>query len=130
MADSVNIQYIHKPWGFEHVLFMDKHNLILRLYINDGESTSLHCHPNKSTRMIVIRGTVKLTVNSTTYTLTSSNSIFIEKNAIHSSEAVDGDAELIEIDSPPLLTDIVRIKDKYGRTGKEFFYEDIKCETL
>jgi GDPmannose 4,6-dehydratase len=112
--------YINKPWGYEHTVFKDDECLIWRLILKNGESTSYHCHPNKKTMMVVLKGTINLKLNAETYVLHQFESKVIEKGQYHSSEAAYGDAEIIELDSPPLITDIIRVEDKYGREGKEF----------
>jgi GDPmannose 4,6-dehydratase len=113
--------YVNKPWGYEHTIFKDTECLLWRLIIKNGESTSLHCHPKKRTMMIVLKGAINLNLNDKVYLLNQFESKIIEKGEYHSSEAINGDAEVIEIDSPPLVTDIIRKEDKYGREGKEYY---------
>ena len=48
--------YTNKPWGFKHTSFKDNNCIIWRLLIKEGEATSYHCHPNKKTMMIVLKG--------------------------------------------------------------------------
>jgi GDPmannose 4,6-dehydratase len=116
--------FITKPWGYEHTVFNDDKCLIWRLVLKDGESTSYHCHPNKKTMLIVLKGEVEF-FDGWVDILQAFDSKVIEKGEYHSSKAINGDAEIIEIDSPPLVTDIIRLKDKYGREGKDY-YEDAK----
>jgi GDPmannose 4,6-dehydratase len=112
--------YVNKPWGYEHTVFKDDQCLIWRLIIKKGESTSYHCHPNKITKMIVLNGTIKLNLDNNIIILNKFDSQVIEKGLYHSSEALSEECELIEIDSPPLVTDIIRLDDKYGREGKPY----------
>ena len=119
--------YVPKPWGFEHTIFKDNSSLVLRLCINKGESTSYHCHQHKKTMMIVVNGKVKLhTHDNETILLDQFDSRVIDIFINHAIEAVSDTAEVLEIDSPPLILDIVRYKDKYGRENKAFYPEESK----
>lgn len=107
--------YTNKPWGFEHTIFKDNNCLVWRLLIKEGEATSYHCHPNKKTMMIVLKGRVRLTTPEKVVVMNKFDSEVIDKGVSHSSESLDGESEVIEIDSPPLVSDIIRFQDKYGR---------------
>ena len=53
-----NIDYsrivVKKPWGYEYLFFSNKNIAITILSINRNESTSLHCHPNKTTSLYIL----------------------------------------------------------------------------
>ena len=39
---------VHKPWGYEYVVYRNLNNLCVTLLsIDYNKKTSLHCHPNK-----------------------------------------------------------------------------------
>jgi mannose-6-phosphate isomerase-like protein (cupin superfamily) len=130
VSESVGGLYLKKPWGFEYTLYKDADLIIWKLHINKGQRTSLHKHPNKTTMMIVLNGRIELTLDNWIEYLDQFDSEVIDKGLVHSTKAVDGDAEVLEIDNPPLVTDIVRLSDMYGRTGIDFFQEKQECEKL
>ena len=51
---------VAKPWGCEHIAYQNKVCCVGLLKINYNEETSLHCHPNKKTGLIVVKGKVKI----------------------------------------------------------------------
>ena len=51
-----------KPWGHEFLIFQNKNIGIWFLKLNKGHKTSLHCHFNKDTIIIVLKGSAKITL--------------------------------------------------------------------
>ena len=49
-----------KPWGHEYLIYENQDVAIWHLFINKWERTSLHCHPNKKTGLIVLQGGAKV----------------------------------------------------------------------
>ena len=47
---------VSKPWGYEYLVFETKEVALWLLYIKEGGKTSLHCHPNKTTGLILLDG--------------------------------------------------------------------------
>ena len=46
-----------KPWGYEYVVYRDRNKLCVTLLsINHNQTTSLHCHPNKKSGFILLKG--------------------------------------------------------------------------
>jgi len=115
---------VDKPWGYESIISKDDNTAIWKLFLKYNEKTSSHCHPNKDTLMIVIDGSVIFTVGNETLRMSKFDSKLVKAGIYHRAEAISKNgANIIEIDSPPLLTDIVRGEDKYGRAGKSYFPE-------
>ena len=50
---------IKKPWGQEYLIFKNDYTAVWVLHINKGFRTSMHCHPNKKTSLVVLSGQVK-----------------------------------------------------------------------
>lgn len=116
---------VMKPWGYEYVTFQSSDVAIWRVFIKFGEATSLHCHPSKQTAMIVLTGQAKCHTLDKEMVLHPFDALIIETGAFHSTEALSPEGtNIIEVDSPPLLTDLVRLEDKYGRTGKPYEGKD------
>ena len=48
---------VSKPWGYEYVVYRKLNNLsVTLLNIDYNKSTSLHCHPNKKSGFILLKG--------------------------------------------------------------------------
>ncbi|MEM0358287.1 MAG: cupin domain-containing protein [Candidatus Bathyarchaeia archaeon] len=105
---------ISKPWGYEEILYENAGLIVLRMFIRKGEETSLHKHPNRDEYFIILRGKGKLLHENRRVSLKEGKMIHIRKGQVHQWKA-DEDLEIIEVTTNP-LEDLVRIKDKYGRT--------------
>ncbi len=112
---------VNKPWGYEYLLFENDHVAIWILFLKGGSQTSMHCHPKKKTSLYVLDGSVKTSSLCDIHSLTCRDCIMIDKATFHStaSDCEDG-AFIMEIESPPEKTDLVRLQDKYGRENKGY----------
>src|SRR3990167_3313501 len=78
---------VKKPWGYEYLVFENEFVAIWILQIIRKRKTSMHCHPNKKTGLILLSG------NATTYHLGGAlelnplDGIVIERGAFHATEA-------------------------------------------
>jgi mannose-6-phosphate isomerase-like protein (cupin superfamily) len=116
---------VNKPWGYEYLLFENESVAIWILHLKAGESTSLHCHPQKKTSLIVLSGEVQVSTLSDSFSFKQKEGLIIDKGVFHSSKALSPDGLfLMEIETPPNKTDLVRLKDEYGRQGKG--YENVQ----
>ncbi len=80
--------------------------------------------PNKKTALIVTSGEVMFNTLNTSLHLKALDAVIIDQSVFHSTTAVSPEgARVIEVESPPVKYDLIRMKDKYGREGK--FYEGI-----
>ena len=112
---------VKKPWGYEYLLFENNDVAIWMLYIKYNYATSLHCHPKKKTSLIVLDGQVEASTLTDKFILNSKDGLVIDSGAFHSSKSISEDGIfLMEIESPPNKTDLVRLKDKYGRENKGY----------
>ena len=112
---------IIKPWGYEYIICQSGDVAVWRLFIRFGEATSLHCHLLKQTMMIVLSGECKCHTLQKPMILRPFDTAVIAKGAFHSIESLSTDGtDIIEVNSPPLLTDLLRLEDKYGRAGKPY----------
>jgi acetolactate synthase-1/2/3 large subunit len=126
---------VPKVWGYEWVAFDNGKAAITILHIAKGSKTSLHCHPKKETRLIVLSGSVEFTdqwsrLRPPYYkrVMRAMDIETIQKGIYHQSEAVldlaipsaeDG-AWLMEIEEPSDKTDLLRAEDEYGRAGMPY----------
>ena len=57
---------VNKPWGYEYLFYSSKEISIWILKILKNQKTSMHCHPNKKTSLILLEGEANLyTLNKT-----------------------------------------------------------------
>ncbi len=113
---------VNKPWGYEYLWFQNEKVAIWFLRITKGQSTSLHCHAKKRTSLIVLDGAVQCTTIDDKYQLKTLEAVVLEPCVFHSSMAIaEEGAFIMEIETPPMKGDLVRMHDAYGRqnTGYE-----------
>jgi mannose-6-phosphate isomerase-like protein (cupin superfamily) len=122
-TDNYNINIVKKPWGYEYLAYENEHVALWFLYIKYTHSTSLHCHPKKTTGLILLDGKAEVSFFNHTNKLSPGNKVMIRKGLFHSTKATgDKGAHVFEIETPVDKQDLVRFRDNYGREGKP--YED------
>ena len=118
---------VKKPWGYEYLVYENDKVGLWFLYIAKDQQTSMHCHPNKTTGLILLDGEVEVSFLSDSYNLKPVSKTMIRKGLFHSTKALsDKGAFVFEIETPVQKHDLVRLEDKYGREGKP--YEDSTFE--
>lgn len=114
---------VTKPWGYEHLIYQNATVGLWYLKIKKGQSTSLHCHPNKKTGLVVLSGVARMSFLNDQKIVMRLDKMILRPGLFHSTCAYYGsDVELLEIETPPQKDDLVRLSDAYGREGKP--YED------
>lgn len=109
---------VNKPWGYEYLWFQNEKVAIWFLYIKKDNGTSLHCHAKKRTSLIVLDGEVQCTTLDDKYRMKTLEAIVLEPCVFHSTRALsEGGAFIMEIETPPMKGDLVRMNDAYGRQG-------------
>lgn len=107
---------VNKPWGYEYLWFQNKYVAIWLLFIDKNQKTSLHCHAKKRTSLIVLDGTIKCTTLDDNYTMNHLEALVLEPCVFHSSQSVhELGTVIMEIETPPMKGDLVRMTDAYGR---------------
>ena len=118
---------VSKPWGYEYIVYQNAHVAMKLLHIRQGERTSLHCHPNKSTGLVVVDGTAEINFIAGSRTLTAPAKQMIRRGLFHQTHALSaGGILMLEIETPVDKDDLVRLKDNYGR--KDSGYEGQQFE--
>lgn len=124
---------VKKPWGYEYLVFENEHVAIWLLQIIRKRRTSMHCHPRKRTGLVLLAGNATCSHVSGSIELDVMDAVMIDEGAFHSTEAsnslpIQPQSEngiwVMEIESPPLKTDLVRMDDAYGRAGAGYEGED------
>lgn len=114
---------VKKPWGYEYLLYGNKDLAVWVLFIAPGAETSMHCHPRKHTSLTVLKGEVEFKTLGCSYRKKAGQALLIENEVFHQtcSAGKDG-AYIMEIETPNIKRDLVRLRDKYGR--QNMGYED------
>ncbi len=115
-----------KPWGYEYLIFENEYTAIWFLHIKKEHSTSMHCHPKKKTCLILLSGGALCNTFLNRNYLNGVEAVVIDRSVFHSTQALSPDGiDVIEIETPPNKTDLVRLNDEYGREmlGYEGFTE-------
>jgi GDP-L-fucose synthase len=110
-----------KPWGHEYLIFENECVAVWFLFIKKGYSTSMHCHPRKKTSLIVLSGNAMSNTSLHRRYLRGDDAVIIEKGVFHSTKGLSEDGVfLLEIETPPDKTDLVRLEDRYGRASSGY----------
>ena len=124
---NYNNKLVNKPWGKEYVIFCHKKELaITKIEIMPGKKTSLHCHPKKKTGFIILSGTAEVQIGihkKNTWSAKPLSILVIRPGLFHSLKCpLNKKSPLValEFECPYDKNDLVRFKDTYGRSGKEY----------
>lgn len=120
---SVNLKnvVVTKPWGYEYLIFSNPETEIWNLSIKYQRSTSMHCHPNKKTALIVLSGRAQFSTLNESWELMPHDVMIIDKGTFHSSQSLSKEGlVLLEFETPPMKHDLLRLEDKYGRARKGY----------
>jgi mannose-6-phosphate isomerase len=116
---NLPIQRVPKPWGYELIFAKTARYCGKILHVNQGESLSLQYHERKEETLFVVAGELELTVEydgeRRVLPLRAGEAFHIPPRLIHRMTAVV-DTDVAEV-STPELDDVVRLEDRYGRTG-------------
>lgn len=116
-----------KPWGHEFLVFQNKKIGIWFLKIVKGHKTSLHCHFNKDTIIIVLKGSAKIElINNEVINLNVMESLFLPHYNFHGLGTFSDEMYIIEIevynDNIDFTdkNDLLRINDIYKRNSNNY----------
>ena len=114
---------VPKPWGSEFLFYEDRYISGWFLSIESGHSTSMHCHPNKRTVLVMLSGKALGRTLYGSSIINAGEIVVYEAGVLHRTKALTK-IEMAEIESPPIKTDLLRLEDSYGR--EKMGYEDKK----
>jgi mannose-6-phosphate isomerase len=116
---TLPIKRVPKPWGYELIFARTERYVGKILHVNRGESLSLQYHEIKEETLFVVSGELKLTIevdgDRRELSLGTGQAFHSPPRMIHRMEAIE-DTDVAEV-STPELEDVVRLDDRYGRTG-------------
>ena len=115
---------VKKPWGHEYLAHNEGAVSAWILNINEGTATSMHCHLNKKTTLILLSGQAELSTLNNKFNLNEGDGIVLDKKVFHSTKALSDHIILMEVETPSIKTDLVRLHDHYGRELKGYELQD------
>jgi len=122
---------VRKPWGREYLAYENDEIAIWVLHIKKEGGTSMHCHLNKRTNLIVLSGEAICSTLNEENLVKEGDMLILDKGVFHSTKAISEDGCLVmEIETPPEKTDLVRLKDTYGRELKGYELQNEMCFDL
>jgi len=101
------VQHIEKPWGHEEWIEVNNDYVVKRLVVEEGKSTSLQYHQEKTETMYILSGTAFLRYGNEQFTLSAGDHIHIPKGTIHQLTGLT-QIQVLET-STPELDDVVRL---------------------
>jgi mannose-6-phosphate isomerase-like protein (cupin superfamily) len=127
MSHEINI--VKKPWGYEYLVYQNNDVALWFLYISPNQCTSMHCHPKKTTGLVILDGEAEISFLADSRKIQAIDKVMIRRGLFHSTKSIsDKGVFIFEIETPVDKKDLVRLNDKYGREFKP--YEDSSSEQL
>jgi mannose-6-phosphate isomerase-like protein (cupin superfamily) len=80
---------VKKPWGYEYLAYENEHVALWFLYISKDQRTSMHCHPSKTTGLVVLDGGAEISFLNNKFPMSPINKMMIRKGLFHSTQATD-----------------------------------------
>lgn len=124
---SHRLNLVNKPWGYEYLVYENQDVALWYLHINKDQKTSMHCHPKKTTGLVLLDGIAQVSFLADNRIIKSLDKVMIRRGLFHSTKALsDSGICLFEIETPKDKQDLVRLDDQYGRV--HIPYEDYRFE--
>jgi len=112
---------VSKPWGYEYLIFETGDVALWLLHIKSGHKTSLHCHPNKTTGLLLLKGKARISFIADHKDISAPSKQMFRRGLFHSTEALSPDGIfLLEIETPNNKNDLIRLDDIYGRSNLSY----------
>jgi len=120
-SPATEARRVEKPWGYEIIWAHTGRYCGKILHIHAGQALSYQFHRVKEETVYVLSGTLRLHWSqddspARVEEFTAGSGFHVRPGLRHRFEAV-GDVDLLEA-STPELDDVVRLDDRYGRTGR------------
>jgi len=112
---------VTKPWGYEYLVFETEEVALWLLYIKEGGKTSLHCHPNKTTGLLLLKGNARISFIADYKDVSAPSKQMFRRGLFHSTEALSSEGIFVlEIETPNNKNDLIRLDDIYGRSNLSY----------
>ena len=109
---------VYRPWGHYEAIDQGDGYQVKRLVVDAGKRISLQRHQHRSEHWVVVRGSARVTLETTTFDLATNESTYIAAGGIHRLEnAGFQPLEVIEVQTGAYLgeDDIERFEDDFNR---------------
>ena len=110
---------VEKPWGHELIWARTDRYVGKVIHVRAGHALSLQYHERKEETILLWRGRLHFEFgtgdNARTWEMQPGECVHITPGMVHRMTAIE-DSDLFEV-STPELDDVVRLDDRYGRTG-------------
>jgi len=111
---------VEKPWGYELHWAKTARYVGKILHVRAGHALSLQYHNVKDETIYLYSGAMLFEIGDangqlTTRQMKPGDSVYVTPKTIHRMTAIE-DCDILEV-STPELDDVVRLEDRYGRTG-------------
>ena len=121
---------VKKPWGYEYLVLDNGQVAIWMLQVVRKRRTSMHCHPQKQTSLILLSGKAMSSTFHHREYLKAGHAVIFDKGVFHSTKSLSEEGIfLLEVETPPNKTDLVRMKDRYGREKSGYEGTSLMVET-
>jgi hypothetical protein len=128
--ENLSNKIITKPWGYEYSVYDDGEFCIWFLHIRQFESTSMHCHPNKTTKLLLLDGEAKISSLSSEKIIKALDFVRFDRGEFHSTRSLSQSGiYLFEIESSNDKDDLIRLTDKYGRENLHYEFDSYKISS-
>lgn len=112
---------IEKPWGYELIWAQTDEYVGKVVHVRAGEALSLQFHEEKDETLFLLRGQVTLEigpgVNSLQRVLIEEGEAFRIRPGVLHRVVAETEVEILEA-STPEMDDIIRVRDRYGRSAQ------------
>lgn len=114
------MQRVEKPWGYELWWAHTDRYVGKLIHINEGHALSLQYHNKKDETIFVWKGRIlfesqDVNGNLQGRVMTPGEAVHVTPPTVHRMTAIE-DTDIFEV-STPEVEDVVRLEDRYGRTG-------------
>jgi mannose-6-phosphate isomerase-like protein (cupin superfamily) len=119
---SFDPRRVEKPWGWELIWALTDRYCGKLIFVRSGQALSLQFHRQKEESWYVERGRAELELAAAGEGMTETevvgpgSAFHLEPGTVHRLSAIE-DTLVLEV-STPEIDDVVRLEDRYGRTGE------------
>ena len=110
---------VDKPWGYELIWARTDRYVGKVIHVRAGHALSLQYHERKDETILLWRGRLRFQRGAgdaaRDWEMQPGERVHITPGTVHRMVAIE-DSDLFEV-STPELEDVVRLDDRYGRTG-------------
>ena len=115
-----NMRRVDKPWGWELWWAHTDRYVGKQIHINKGEALSLQYHNKKDEVIFVFKGRILFEMGDANGVLQKremgvGEAVHVVPPTVHRMTALE-DTDIFEV-STPEVEDVVRLEDRYGRSG-------------